>query len=54
MVGPFLFFNNIFTPAILFGEGFCAYLCSCLLGRILTLCEPPQETEEEGKCEAAL
>lgn len=30
---------NVFTPAIIFGEGLCALLCSCLLNRILILCE---------------
>lgn len=30
---------NIFTPAVIFGEGLCALLCSYLLDRILSLCE---------------
>ena len=30
---------NIFTPAIVFGEGLCALLCSHLLSNILLLCE---------------
>ncbi len=36
----------IFTPAIVFGEGLCALLCSYLLSNILTLCEEKaRETE---------
>lgn len=30
---------NVFTPAIIFGEGLCALLCSFLLSNILRLCE---------------
>ena len=30
---------RIFTPAIIFGEGLCAMLCSYLLSNILKLCE---------------
>lgn len=30
---------NLFTPAIIFGEGLCALLCSYLLSNILLLCE---------------
>lgn len=30
---------RVFTPAILFGEGLCAMLCSYLLSNILKLCE---------------
>lgn len=40
---------NIFTPAVVFGEGVCAYFCSCLLSRILTLCEPREETEDSAQ-----
>ena len=36
---------NIFTPAVIFGEGFCAFLCSYLLSRILTLCEPQENAD---------
>lgn len=43
---------NIFTPAIVFGEGFCAFLCSYLLSRILEMCEPPRETAEDAEEEA--
>ncbi len=35
---------RIFTPAIIFGEGLCALLCSYLLSNILLLCE--KQTEE--------
>ena len=41
---------NIFTPAIIFGEGLCAILCSYLLANILQLCE---EKAEGAKDEAA-
>lgn len=34
---------NIFTPAIIFGEGLCALLCSYLLANILQLCEEKAE-----------
>lgn len=34
---------NIFTPAIIFGEGLCALLCSYLLSNILHLCEEKTE-----------
>ena len=30
---------NIFTPAVIFGEGLCAFLCSYLLTNILAQCE---------------
>ena len=30
---------NVFTPAIIFGEGLCALLCSFLLSNILQLCQ---------------
>lgn len=35
---------NIFTPAIIFGEGLCALLCSYLLSNILLMCQ--EKTEE--------
>ena len=38
---------NIFTPAVIFGEGLCAFLCSCLLSNILSMCKEKSETEEE-------
>lgn len=36
---------NIFTPAVIFGEGLCAFLCSYMLSRILILCEPQENTD---------
>ncbi len=39
---------NIFTPAVVFGEGLCAFLCSYLLSRILAMCEPHEETGTEA------
>ena len=30
---------RIFTPAIIFGEGFCALICSYLLSNVLLMCE---------------
>lgn len=48
---------NIFTPAIIFGEGLCALLCSHLLANILQLCvekaeapENGQDTNQESEC----
>ena len=38
---------NLFTPAIIFGEGFCAFLCSYLLTGVLAMCEPAQENDSE-------
>lgn len=37
---------NVFTPAIVFGEGLCALLCSHLLANILLLCEEKAEKPE--------
>lgn len=34
---------RIFTPAVIFGEGLCALLCSCLLSNILNLCQEKPE-----------
>lgn len=50
---------RVFTPAIIFGQGLCALLCSYLLSNILLLCEekteerrggssPTQDTEKSG------
>ena len=49
---------NVFTPAIVFGEGLCAMLCSYLLSNILLLCEekaaaPQSETETDEEEAAA-
>lgn len=38
---------NIFTPAIIFGEGLCAFLCSYLLSNILIMCEEKTESTPE-------
>lgn len=35
---------NIFTPAIIFGEGLCALLCSYFLSNILKLCQEKTES----------
>ena len=37
---------RFFTPAIVFGEGVCAYLCSYLLSGIFQKLVPPEETED--------
>lgn len=37
---------NVFTPAVIFGEGLCAYLCSCLLSNILLMLEEKSRGEE--------
>ena len=34
---------RFFTPAVIFGEGLCALLCSYLLTNILLLCEGKTE-----------
>lgn len=38
---------NIFTPAIIFGEGLCAFLCSYLLSNILQMCEEQTQKHTE-------
>ncbi len=42
-----LFIVRFFTPAILFGEGLCALLCSHFLSNILLLCQ--EKSEEHAK-----
>lgn len=37
---------NIFTPAVIFGEGLCAFLCSYLLSNILLMCQEKSETAQ--------
>ena len=37
---------RIFTPAVIFGEGLCALLCSFLLSNILNLCQ--EKTEDHA------
>ena len=39
---------RFFTPAIIFGEGLCALLCSYLLSNILILCEGQTEESKES------
>lgn len=43
---------NIFTPAIIFGEGLCAFLCSFLLSNILLMCE--EKTAEKAMTNTAI
>lgn len=38
---------RFFTPAIVFGEGLCAFLCSYLLSNVLSLCENRQDSESQ-------
>ncbi len=40
---------NIFTPAIVFGEGLCAFFCSYLLTRILEMLAPKNEEDEASE-----
>lgn len=39
---------HIFTPIIIFGEGLCALLCSCLLSNIMLLCQEKMESTEDA------
>lgn len=39
---------RFFTPAVIFGEGLCALLCSHLLSNILLLCQVKTETNQES------
>lgn len=43
---------RFFTPAIIFGEGLCALLCSYLLSNILLLCQEKTENNQEAVSEA--
>lgn len=45
---------NIFTPAVIFGEGLCALLCSYLLSNILLMCQAQEEDTDTGKAAADL
>lgn len=45
---------NIFTPAVIFGEGLCALLCSCLLSNILLMCQEQDEKTDTQKAAADL
>lgn len=42
---------RIFTPAIIFGEGLCAMLCSYMLSNILLLCQEKSEDNAANKPE---
>ena len=43
---------RFFTPAVIFGEGLCALLCSYLLSNILLLCQEKTEDNKEALSEA--
>lgn len=43
---------NIFTPAVIFGEGLCALLCSYLLSNILLMCQEQKEETDTQKTAA--
>lgn len=45
---------RIFTPAIIFGEGLCALLCSYFLSNILLLCQEKIEVDAEDSDENVL
>ena len=45
---------RIFTPAIIFGEGLCALLCSYFLSNILLLCQEKIEIDAEDSGENVL
>lgn len=42
---------RFFTPAVIFGEGLCALLCSYLLSNILLLCQEKTENHQETASE---
>lgn len=42
---------RFFTPVIIFGEGLCALLCSCLLSNILLLCQEKTESNQKSASE---
>lgn len=39
---------RVFTPAVIFGEGLCALLCSYLLSNILLLCQKKTEDHKDA------
>lgn len=43
---------RIFTPAVIFGEGLCALLCSYLLSNVLLLCQ--EKTEDHANAASEL
>lgn len=44
---------NLFTPAVIFGEGLCALLCSHVLSNILLLCEEKTAYTEKEETSAS-
>ena len=44
---------RFFTPAVIFGEGLCAFLCSYLLSGVLERLTPSEDTPEEDHSEEA-
>ena len=42
---------RFFTPAVIFGEGLCAFLCSYLLSGIFDRLAPPEDPPEENTAE---
>ncbi len=42
---------RIFTPAVIFGEGLCALLCSYLLSNVLQLCQEKTEDHADAASE---
>ncbi len=42
---------RIFTPAVIFGEGLCALLCSYMLSNILLLCQERTEKRQDTAAE---
>lgn len=42
---------RIFTPAVIFGEGLCALLCSYLLSNVLLLCQEKTEDHADAAAE---
>ena len=42
---------RIFTPAVIFGEGLCALLCSYMLSNILLLCQERTEKHQDTAAE---
>ena len=42
---------RFFTPAVIFGEGLCAFLCSFLLNNVLLACEGPAKEDTGGGTE---
>lgn len=45
---------NVLTPAIIFGEGLCAFLCSYLLSNVLLMCQEKAENTEPTEAKAEI